>query len=268
MDAVPVDAPPLTRRSRVGVFRPSDRTWTLDANGNDFFDGCAVDRCLPPFTANGDLPVVGDWSGTGRTAIGVYRRADRTFTLDANNNGSFDGCTVDRCFGFGSNGDQPVAGDWTGTGRSSIGIFRPSERIFALDLNGNGFFDSCAVDRCSGAIGEFGDTAVVGAWSAGGRHAIGVFRPRNQVWGMDLNGNALWDGCDVDRCTVRFGLAGDLPVAGDWDGSGRSRIGVFRPSTADWSLDVNDNAQWDGCGVDRCVHSFGGPGDLPVVGHW
>lgn len=62
-----------------------------------------------------------------------------------------------------------------------------------------------------------------------------------------------------------FGLTGDVPVTGDWDGSGTTKIGVFRHR--DWLLDLNGNGQSDECATDLCL-IFGSPGDIPVAGDW
>ena len=72
----------------------------------------------------------------------------------------------------------------------------------------------------------------------------------------------------MDRCYFNsFGQAGDLPAAGDWNGDGKAKVGVFRNGT--WYLDYNGNGAWDGCGVDRCYSgSFGQQGDWPVAGKW
>src|ERR1035438_2259397 len=83
-----------------------------------------------------------------------------------------------------------------------------------------------------------------------------VFR-RGQ-WLIDSNKNGNWE--PEDR-SLLFGLAGDVPVAGDWDGSGVIRAGVFR--NGQWYLDWNNNGRWDE--GDR-QFTFGVPGDLPVVG--
>jgi len=151
-----------TAPSRIGVFRPADATWTLD-NGNGTFDGCAVDTCLPQFGGGGDRPVVGHWTGAGKSAIGIFRPSDATWSLD-NGNGKWDGCGVDTCLAaFGGVGDLPVVGDWTGTGKSAIGIFRPSDATWTLD-NGNGKWDGCGVDTCLAAFGAPGDVPIVGRW--------------------------------------------------------------------------------------------------------
>ena len=38
--------------------------------------------------------------------------------------------------------------------------------------------------------------------------------------------------------TVTFGADSDLPVAGDWDGDGRTDVGVWAPDRAMYSLRV------------------------------
>jgi hypothetical protein len=57
-----------------------------------------------------------------------------------------------------------------------------------------------------------------------------------------------------------FGLAGDLPVAGDWDGDGRDTPGVVRG--ANWFI---RNANSSGPST---TFRFGLAGDLPVAGDW
>jgi Divergent InlB B-repeat domain len=148
-----------------------------------------------------------------------------------------------------------------------IGIFRPTTGEWYLDQNGNGIWDGCEVDRCSGIFGRLDDIPVVGDWSGKGVAHIGFFRPDPGRWFLDLNGNGKWDGCKVDRC-LDPGRPGDLPVVGDWSSKGMANIGFFRPDTGEWFLDLNGNGKRDGCKVDRCLGPYGRPGDLPVVGDW
>lgn len=83
---------------------------------------------------------------------------------------------------------------------------------------------------------------------------------RHGTWIVDSNKSGSWE--PGDR-TFKFGLDGDFPVAGDWDGSGVIRAGGFR--NGKWFLDWNNSGRWDE--GDRQI-SFGLPGDLPVVGDW
>jgi hypothetical protein len=256
---------------KIGVFRPSTGKWYLDLNGNGLLDGCTVDACLGPFGQQDDLPVVGHWDGTGTVQIGVFNPSTRIWKLDRNGNDRWDGCTVDLCFGpFLKSDDLPVVGRWTaGTTTDYIGIYRPSEGKWRLDLNGNGKWDSCNADGClEPFLGTADQVPVVGDWTGTTTTKLGVFNPSTGRWKLDLNGNQEWDTCAVDRCLGPFGVSGDLPVAGDWSGTGRARIGIFDPSTRMWELDLNGNGVLDGCTMDACLGPFGQQGDLPVVGKW
>ncbi len=254
--------------SSIGLFRPSTGNWFLD-NGNGTWEGCNVDTCISNFGGQGDLPILGAWNG-GQSQLGIFDPSTATWYLDLNGNSSLDGCEATTCaFVFGKPGDKPVVGDWIGTGQTRIGVFRPSNHTWYLDINGTGTLDSCKkADLCTKNFGLSTDIPVVGDWTGTGTTKIGVFRPTTGEWILDSNGDRkLGKRCSGDTCIVSFGQFGDLPVVGDWDGSGTDKIGVFRPSTRYWLLDLNDNGVWDGCGVDLCLN-FGLPGDLPVVGKW
>jgi hypothetical protein len=253
----------------IGVFRATTDTWHLDRNENGLWDTCLTDGCVESFGLTGDLPVVGDWDGSGKSAPGLFRPSTGQWLLDFNGNGQWDGCTVDKCLdSFGDIEDLPVVGDWDGSGKSAPGLFRPSTGQWFLDFNGNGQWDGCTVDKCLDPFGDVGDLAVAGDWDGSGKSAPGLFRPSTGQWFLDLNGNGQWDGCTVDKCLGPFGIAGDLPVAGDWNNVGIANLGIFDSSIGLWELDMNGNGLWDGCQVDRCIESFGQEGDLPVVGKW
>ncbi len=62
--------------------------------------------------------------------------------------------------------------------------------------------------------------------------------------------------------TVSFGLPGDQPVMGDWNGDGSKTPGIYRNGT--WVLDLTGN----GYDVNDRVLAFGLPGDKGVAGDW
>jgi len=274
-----------TAVSNVGLFRPSTGEWFLTKNKNEGWYGCTIDSCLGPFGKPGDVPVVGDWKGSGKTLIGIFNPLKRLWELDVNGTGSSSSCGTGTClvlsFNAGStDGQIPISGNWDGLAGDLVGVYQGSSSksgqgnrqtnssgYWYLDLNGNGVWDGCQVDRCLGPFGASGDIPVVGDWDGTGIVKIGIYDPSHGTWQLDLNGNGKWDGCKVDKC-ITFGQKGDIPVVGDWNASGTAKIGVFRPTTGEWWLDLNGNGKWEGCNVDKCLTGFGQPGDLPVVGNW
>jgi len=66
-----------------------------------------------------------------------------------------------------------------------------------------------------------------------------------------------------------FGLTGDIPVVGNWNGNGTKRIGIFRNNATGlgtWYVDTNGNHTFEPAGDQ--IFSFGLNGDQPVVGFW
>jgi len=99
---------------------------------------------------------------------------------------------------------------------------------------------------------------------------IGVFRS-GFFWVLDANGNGTFDGTGLGQ-DLAFGWSGftaqtgDIPVYGDWNGDGKTKIGIYRPSSGQWFLDFNGNRLFD---VNDKVYNYGGiAGDIPVVGDW
>lgn len=144
----------------------------------------------------------------------------------------------------------------------SIGLFRPSNRSWYLDMNANGQYNA-GIDYTT-VMGQSTDAPVVGDWDGDGKTELGLYR--NGRWYLDLNGNGTWDGTPTDKQINSFGTATDIPLVGDWNGDGISEVGYYRPSTMNFYLDVNGNGLWD-AGVDRQTQ-LGLSGDQPVVGDW
>ena len=280
--------------SNIGLYRPSTGAWYLVANNTGLWQDCNLDRCIGPFGADTDVPLVGDWNGTGKLKLGVYDPKHKKWELDANNSSGWQGCKQDTCFNFSLNppsGEReiPLVGSWDGESKSSVGLYKlvtnPTTTkdkksgknskttntlagYWYFDRNGDGKWDGCSVDLCYGPFGQSGDVPLVGDWNGNGVAKIGVFTPQTGMWTLDYNGNGKVDDCATDKCFGPFGSNGDIPVVGDWSGTGTAKIGVFRAATGEWFLDMNGNGKFDGCAVDACPGPFGQPGDLPVVGKW
>lgn len=83
---------------------------------------------------------------------------------------------------------------------------------------------------------------------------IGVFRPSTGTWYLENSFTG------VTYKKLRFGIAEDIPVTGDFNGDGVFDIAVYRPSTSRWYFDTNQNGA-----VDKTFR-FGINGDIPLSG--
>jgi Beta-propeller repeat len=228
----------------------SNGSWYVDRNRNGSFDGTSSGDQILSFGQAGDVPVAGDWNGSGTFKIGVFRNGQ--WLLDYNGNGVWDGVAGgDRLYTFGQAGDTPVVGDWNGSGASKIGVFRSG--FWMLDVNGNGQWDG------AGDTGYwFGNSSyvpIVGDWTGSGTSKAGLFL--NGAWYLDTTGTGT-----LGR-TLFFGQLGDLPIVGDWSGAGTSMIGVFRSGF--WILDMNGNGVLDGIGIGESAFWLGNSAFTPVM---
>jgi dolichyl-diphosphooligosaccharide--protein glycosyltransferase len=100
-----------------------------------------------------DAPIAGDWTGSGSYNAGVREPSERTFKLKVSSSDLWDPGRGDLKLGpFGGTDDVPLAGDWTGKGRSLIGTWNPHDRCFYLDMDGDGKWGEA--DRKLGPFGE------------------------------------------------------------------------------------------------------------------
>jgi hypothetical protein len=251
--------------SKVGIFR-SGFYWLLDVDGNEQWDS-PPDLGFAFGGIPGDIPITGDWNATGHTCVGIYRPSNGLFILDSNCDGVFDAGDAVYNLGAGTQpGDVPVVGDWNGDGRTKVGLFRQGF-FWILDYNGDGVFEQ-GTDKTYAFGGVAGDIPVVGDWTGTGTSKIGLVRD-GFFWILDANGNGTFDGTGTgeDLAFAFGGIAGDVPVVGDWTGDGISKVGMFRDGFF-WVLDANDPEN-NGGAAPLIAFPFGGiPGDKPAVGKW
>ena len=89
-----------------------------------------------------------------------------------------------------------------------------------------------------------------------GSDTTGVFRPGNGL--LYLKNSNTTGFADV---AINYGLGGDYPVTGDWDGNGTATIGIYRNGVFYLR---NSNT----LGFADLVFAFGSPGDQPLAGDW
>ena len=248
-------------RTKAGIYR--NGFWILDYNGNGVYDA-GIDKFYA-FGGTGTqyIPVVGDWNGDGRSKIGYYNNG--FWVLDYNGDGVAN--SGDLSYAFGGNPNEvPLLGDWNHDGRTKIGIFYSGN--FVVDYDGDGH--ATAADKFSGFILPYanGDKPLVGDWSGNGFSKIGIYR--NGFWILDYNGNYTYDGvgANQDKFYGFGGNASEIPVVGDWNGSGTSKIGIYLSGF--WALDYNGNGSFDGTGAgqDRFIAFGGNSGEQPLIGKW
>ncbi len=200
----------------------------------------------------GDIPIVGDWTGSGVKRVGMFRNG--IWILDTNGDGILN--AGDKIVSFGQAGDIPIIGDWTGTGGLKLGLYRAGS--FILDLSGHFSGVPTGVADATFAFGLATDIPVTGDWNASGTTKVGVFR--NGLWLVDYNGDRVYNLSDK---SYTYGQAGDIPVTGNWDSAGLTRLGVYRSGF--WILNFSGTNTLAVLGQTELYIGFGGIGQTPLV---
>ncbi len=252
----------------------------MDSDSTPGFNS-TTDQVFYSFSPPNVTGVAGDWTGSGHSDIGDF--SNGTWHLDLNDNGVLDSGET---FQFGQAGDQPVVGDWDGnpSGRDELGVFRANpdgsgSGIFILDIANHRTIDSSCETF---TFGLATDHIIVGDWNGAGTSEVGVYRDAATYIAADAGDIVFSINSNGDHATFTnfvFGLITDKVVIGDWNGAGKSEVGVYRdgstagvgnalyaPGTALFTLDTNGNLQYDP-GIDQ-VFLYGLYSDQFVSGHW
>jgi hypothetical protein len=233
--------------SSIGVYRASTNTFYFAKANNS----TAVDHTLTlTFAQAGDIPVTGDWTGTGVDGVGVYRPSNETFYLDDSNTVS----EIDHQITFGDSGDTPVVGDWNGDGTTTIGVYRPGNAHFYLDDS----LTAAGADHVVWFGNSGGWLPLVGDWNNTGIASIGAYDPSSRTFYL---ANSLTN--PTAEYTQAFGNTGDTPLAGDWNSDGTTGIGVWRSSVSTFYLSNELNPP-----AGDVTTVFESSTDTPVTGDW
>jgi Tol biopolymer transport system component len=160
------------------------------------------------FGAPGDLAIVGDWNGDGIDTPGVFRPSTGQFLFTNSDNVNNSTPRASSIAFRGDEGDKPVAGDWDNDGRDTFGVYKESSACGFFLTNNNFSINIIATGFCAAPP----VSPVMGDWNGNGVDTNGVYSGSQAVFNLSNNLTG------PPQFQVSFGQAGDLPVAGDWNG--------------------------------------------------
>ena len=182
---------------------------------------------------------------------------------------------------FFSSPSSGPSGSFEGSS-TCFGISQCTSWQVNTDANGLAAAPPFAPNRIGGSYEVYADlghnTAIFSLTNlyaqAEGQVNVGYFQPLTQTslngptWLLDANGNGIWDATRGDKNFTFTGQSGSIPVIGDWNGDGTSKLGVYQNGV--WMLDYNGNGVWDGPSGGDKLYNFGGADSnfVPVVGDW
>ena len=234
---------PYFSETTTQIFDP--RSWTgANLHQNEWVVANAQGQVLTTFVFGmpGAQPVPADFNGDGKADAGVFYGGHWFLDLS----GDFVWDDGDLWAKLGNGNDQPVVGDWDGDGKADIGIFGASWLGDARALTAEpGLPDA-----------QNPNTRRMKNVPPAPEDATNGYRTMKRTAQGKLR-------ADLIDHVFQFGVTGDKPVVGDWNGDGVKTIGIFRDGR--WFLDMDGDGRWSPGDV---YAEFGEAGDLAVVGDW
>jgi cyclophilin family peptidyl-prolyl cis-trans isomerase len=202
------------------MFDPSTATWYLRSMAN----AGNADNGSFQYGSPGWTPIVGDWTGSGKTGIGVVDpKTSHWYLRQEASQGAVDAGS----FSYGAPGWIPVVGDWTGSGHEGIGMFDPTTATWYLR---NSVMPGAANFRFQ--YGAPGWIPVTGQWTGGPQTGIGVVNTFSSTWYLRNEHSAG----GFDAGTFQFGGGSWKPVTGDWNGDGMTTPGTVDFTSGRWYI--------------------------------
>ncbi|MET8982964.1 hypothetical protein ABZX85_46065 [Streptomyces sp. NPDC004539] len=192
----------------------------------------------------GDVPVVGNWDGIGGDGHGIVRpvRDGNTYmnwewhVRDSPLSTKYPVFSYGRAYVNDVLTYRPITGNWDGIGGDGPGVAGGNaggSKAWHLRKGVSGGISD--YDFIYGVVGDF---PVTGDWDGIGGDTQGVVRP-----GQNADTNLYWHQRETltDGPTTRsfsYGVRGDCPVTGNWDGIGGDTPGVARGTAngLEWHL--------------------------------
>lgn len=184
------------------------------------------------------------YAGDSRDAIKTALVSKGPLAVSLRMNGSFSN-GIYRC-----SPDSPTNHAVVIVGYNDAGGYWIARNSWGASWNGNGYFN-VGYGECS--IENYVYSATVDPLH---KDSAGVFRPSNGA--LYLKNSNTTGFADV---AINYGIAGDYPVVGDWNGNGIDTIGVYRNGV--FYLRNSNTIGFADISV-----PFGAPGDQPIAGDW
>lgn len=208
-DANAATAPPAD----IAVWRGSNGNWMVMGQ-----TGSAATTFSFGLGSLGDVPLVGDYDGDGKTDFSIFRPGTTsTFYVWPSSGGSYWG------YNWGGGTDRLAVGDFDGDGKTDYAIARPDAGSGTLTW---WVTTSSNSSHFAVAWGTPSHKLAPADYDGDGKADIAIFDPTGKVF-------YIINSTDLSISELSVGYDGTV-VSSDYDGDGKVDPAIYVPSTATW----------------------------------
>jgi hypothetical protein len=253
-------------KADLSMYRPWMLTWYHAHSASNFTTDAAYS-----FGASGDEPVRADFDGDGKGDLVLFRPSTGGWFVRYSSQG-FNPATG-ASYVWGQSGDVPVPSDYDGDGKADVAVWRPSTGNWHIAYSITGYNSP---GLATFQWGLPGDIPIRGDVNGDGYADLIVWRPSEGNWYIKPSAATVFpDGATPvgteptgppptypSWFSIQWGLPGDVPVPGDYDGDSRTDLAVWRPSNGHWFVLFSAHNYSYGTALE---HAWGVNGDIPIV---
>ena len=211
----------------VGSFAPSSGQFYLSGPELSSEDTMNQSFQFENVPANGNQKaVVGDWDGDGKDSVGIFDFRTNTWYLT--NQQVSTNAELTFVKGIDEVSDLfsaiPIAGDWDGDGKDSIGLYLEGKWYIANDINSTTWETTFNFGGLPLANGPF--YPLVGDWNGDGKDTFGYYSAANWKWDLSNESVPITNATPNIRYIWKIQTP-NTAIVGDWDGDGKDEIGSF-----------------------------------------
>jgi parallel beta-helix repeat protein len=209
-----------------GLVQPPFRTATILLLFSVFFV-----TPTPVRAAVGDVPLVGDIDGDGKSDLIVWNAGTGTFRWVLSSAAYSDVASGSKQ--WGAPGDVPLIGDIDGDRKADLVVWRPSTATFYW-LTSSSWYSTSAFGSKQWGDFQQPDVPLLGDVDGDGKADLFVWRQANGMfyWLTSSTGYSYTTGQGQKQWGGIVSGAPDVPLLKDADGDGKVDLFVWRPSNA------------------------------------
>lgn len=216
-----------------------------------------------------DQVLIADLNGDGLSELITYRRGVHpNWFFKFGTSSGF--AAQSYSLAWGDSGDDPIIGDFNGDGKDDIGIHRSGSypNWYVLISTASGTSPAWGEVWSSSWGNLYGDLPLTGNFNGdiapGGTGLDDIAIYRRGTYPNWFFKTSTGSGFAASASSVAWGDYGDNPITGDFNGDGKTDIGLHRDSSSGWFFKLADASGFSPNTYTLLWNS--GQGNIPLVG--